>query len=335
MPRDNRTRNTLLGGAAGAATGQTVYAAGNAGLGAYAARVLGMSGAEQAKTAGRGFAYSFSPLHQYRGFKMITGSGPTKARIAGGAAVIAPSIIGGATGAAIGSARRSKVKKADDTKELKRYVNEQKYREAKGERLAAGLTGALLHPLPLAGIIPAIKARPGRKAAVGGRVSGRSVGEGLLAATPGIAMTVVGSKTGSPGLVRAGMLTGKAGSVGGAFHGASAATRNAQLRGDIKKGYSMTTSAFGVDHGEEISKLSFKPVTAGFKAMKFGNAPSVPKVAGRSYKAGIARGQSKLNAGIQGAASAIRHSPGTAMATAGVGTAAVGGTGYAFGRRKD
>lgn len=224
---------------------------------------------------------------------------------------------------------------ADDTKELKRYVNEQKYREAKGERLAAGLTGAVLHPLPVAGLIPAIKAKPGRKAAVGGRVSGRSVGEGLLGGIPGVTAAVVGTKTHSAGLARAGILAGKIGSAGGAFHGASAATKNAQLRGDIKKGQSMTTSAFGVDHGEEIAKFSLKPITSGFKAMKFGNAPSVPKVAGRSYKAGIARGQSKLNAGIQGAASAVRHSPGTAMAAGGVGTAAVGGTGYAFGRRKD
>lgn len=136
-----------------------------------------------------------------------------------------------------------------------------------------------------------------------------------------------------------------AGGVAAAGAGAQMA-RQANLTSMNRKGYlkaeekdkvgkADTVSAFGVDHQDEIAKFSLAPIKSGFKAMKFGQAASVPKVAGRSYKAGVSRGQSKFNAGLQAAGSAIRHSPGTALAAGGAGVTGVGGAGYLMGRRKD
>jgi hypothetical protein len=109
--------------------------------------------------------------------------------------------------------------------------------------------------------------------------------------------------------------------------------RKGTLKKEVHK--SNTVSAFGVDHNEEISKLSFKPVTQGFKALKFGNAKTLPKTMGQSYKSGIATGQGKFNSAVNAAAVGVKHSPGIAGAGAGLGAAGIGGTGYAFGRRKD
>lgn len=112
--------------------------------------------------------------------------------------------------------------------------------------------------------------------------------------------------------------------------------RKGYLKAESKKvEKSNTLSAFGVDHNEEISKLSFKPITQGFKALKLGNAKTLPKTMGQSYKSGIASGQGKFNSGVNAAAVGVKHSPGIAAAGAGLGVAGVGGAGYAMGRRKD
>jgi hypothetical protein len=83
-------------------------------------------------------------------------------------------------------------------------------------------------------------------------------------------------------------------------------------------------SAFGVEHPESVSKV--KP-QIGFRP-KFGNATSVPKVMGRSYRASQKKGIGAFNSGVNALASGIRHSPGTAIATGLTGAAGVGGLGY-------
>jgi hypothetical protein len=223
----------------------------------------------------------------------------------------------------------------DDTKELRNYVNNQRYKEAKGQRVVAGLLGGALPGIPLSAGM-GFAAKPGRKAAVAARTGGRQLGEAALGSIPGLATTIVGAKTHNAGLMRAGSLVTSAGTATGGFHGAYRATKNAQLRGDIKKGQGMTTSAFGVDHGyEEIAKFSLKPIASGFKAMKFGQAGKVPGAVKNAYKGSIGGGQGKINSAVNAMGAGIKRSPGTAMAAGGLGTAAVGGTGYAFGRRKD
>jgi hypothetical protein len=221
----------------------------------------------------------------------------------------------------------------DDVKELRSYVNNQRYQQAKGQRVAAGLIGGFGGVAPLSSVM-GVTAKPGRKLAVAARTGGRQMGEAALGSVPGLGAMVVGAKTHNLGLISAGKIGTTVGSTGGGFHGAFRATKNAQLRGDIKKGAGMY-SAFGVNHGEEVSKLSMAPIKSGFKAMRFGKAPKVGRVMGRSYKGGIASGQSKIQSGLKAIGSGMQYSPGTAIAAGGLGTAGAGAAGFGLGRRKD
>jgi hypothetical protein len=182
---------------------------------------------------------------------------------------------------------------------------------------------------------------------------------GAAVGTTGAGLMIAGAKAAAPELEAgadiAGKFKGKKALIaglplvlaGGAMTPAGAqigrqmnltrANRKGYLKAEEKEkvGKSSTLSAFGVEHNEEISKLSFKPITQGFKALKFGNAKTLPKTMGQSYKSGIASGQGKFNSGVNAAAVGIKHSPGIAAAGAGLGVTGVGGAGYAMGRRKD
>lgn len=80
-------------------------------------------------------------------------------------------------------------------------------------------------------------------------------------------------------------------------------------------------SAFGVEH-EEVSKLSLKPIQEGFKAMKFGNATSVPRAMSAGFQRGQKNGMGAVRSGLKGLQYGFRRSPGTFVAGGG---AAIGG----------
>jgi hypothetical protein len=181
----------------------------------------------------------------------------------------------------------------------------------------------------------------------------RAAGSEALGAAPGVAAGGVGAgmvlrdlknidnatgkgKIGAlgAGLLAAGIPTAAIGGHIGRQKNLTTLNRRGMLEKE-KVGKSATVSAFGVNHGEEVSKLSMAPIKSGFKAMRFGKAPSVPKVMGRSYKAGIKNGMSKPASAIQGLKTGFQHSPGTALAAGGLATGGAGAVGYGLGHRKD
>jgi hypothetical protein len=133
-----------------------------------------------------------------------------------------------------------------------------------------------------------------------------------------------------PGLRRA----YKAGLVGpavvGGAAGVAAGARLARPKKPVKKNLEGDTmiSAFGVNHGEEIAKFS---IGGGLKAMKFGNASSVPKAMAVGWKRGGQQAATGNMGAVRGfgqkAGRALQYgakrSPGTAITAGTVATGAV------------
>jgi hypothetical protein len=118
-------------------------------------------------------------------------------------------------------------------------MSEREYLIAKSERAShQRRTAATLAAIPYANMATPFyagsQAKKGRKAAVGFRSFGRQAGEGMLGMTPGMAVSRFGALTGKRGAVIAGSGLQMAGALGGGAHGAHAAMRNAQRRGDVK-----------------------------------------------------------------------------------------------------
>lgn len=102
--------------------------------------------------------------------------------------------------------------------------------------IVAGPIGGLAAPATYG----AVKAKKGRKAAVTGRIAGRSFTESTLG---GIGGALAGAATRNPTATTVGAVGG---SLGGQLHGAYRATKNASRRGDLKKSDGL--SAFGIEH---------------------------------------------------------------------------------------
>jgi hypothetical protein len=109
-------------------------------------------------------------------------------------------------------------------------------KHARNQRVAAGVGGAI--PVPyiggsgLAGIYSGSQANKGRRLAVGGRTFGRSMLEGTAA---GAVPTAVMLSTHNPRVALGADIARRVTQAGGTGHGAYAATRNAQKRGDIPR----------------------------------------------------------------------------------------------------
>lgn len=107
--------------------------------------------------------------------------------------------------------------------------------DAKVQRTNAAIIGGTPYVGSIAApIYGATQAKKGRKGAVAGRTFGRQVVESNIGATPGLALSIAGAKSGSKGMVTAGRYGMLAGGLAGGSHAAYAAMRNAQRRGDIQ-----------------------------------------------------------------------------------------------------
>jgi hypothetical protein len=321
-------KRTVAGAAVGAAAGQTALATGNAGMSYSLGRRVGLGHQESAKMAGRSFGHTFNPVSQAKGFRYIaTHPGvPTKGKVLAGAVMAGPALVGAGIGAA---ASRKKVQK-------NAFGVVSKGRKKQAAATAAGAAGGVAAGHAVTSGVFAHKAGP---------AMGMSKPEAFrMAYSPkgGKGLWDLAGMMNQPKLKYGYRAAIVAPAVVGGAAGAAAGARLARPKKTVKKNYGGDTmiSAFGVNHGEEVSKISFTPVVNAFKgaakAMKFGNASSVPKAIGAGWKRGgmnaAAQGSGPIKAfgqkTLKAAEYGYRRSPGTALATAGVGGAAVAAPGY-------
>jgi hypothetical protein len=84
-------------------------------------------------------------------------------------------------------------------------------------------------------------------------------------------------------------------------------------------------SAFGVDHGGEVSKGFGMP--GKMFGVRMGGFGTMKTAGTKAYNRGKKQGLGRVSSGLRAAGSAIKSSPGTAALT-GAGTLGVGAAGY-------